>query len=111
MDQKKALEIMAEAYAAYEKILPKPIHDAYLFGDYATGRYDEESGVYILIVVDMSQEELQSYEKKLIHIDSELEMKYDVFVCDFSVPLEIFERTNGYYLHQNIRDEGIRYAA
>ena len=26
MDQKKALEIMAEAYAAYEKILPKPIH-------------------------------------------------------------------------------------
>ena len=61
--------------------------------------------MYILIVVDMSQEELRSYEKKLIHIDSELEMKYDVFVCDFSVPLEIFERTNGYYLHQILAGE------
>lgn len=111
MNQEKALEIMSEVYAAYAKILPKPIHDAFLYGDYATGRYDAESSVDILIAVDMSWEDLRPYESQLAHIDSELSLKFDVTVFTYTTPLESFERNYGYFIYGNVREEGIRYAA
>ena len=111
MDQKKALEIMDEVCDAYAEILPKPIHDAYLYGDYAEGRYDAESSVNIAISVDMSWEELRSYEKKLIHVDSEMDLKYGVFVYVCVTPLSQFRPSGGSFLYGNLLEDGIRRGA
>ena len=111
MDQKRALEILGEVYAACTEILPKPIHAAYLYGDYATGRIDEESGVDILIVVDMTWEELRPYEREVVKFGSELDMKYDVFVSIYMTPLSSFERNGGYAIYGDVRNDGIRYDA
>lgn len=111
MDQKKAVEILGEVYDACTKILPKPIHDAYLHGDYATGRINVESSVDILIVIDMTWEELRPYEREVIHFGSELDMKYDVYVSIYLTPLSSFERNAGYAIYGDVRNDGIRYGA
>lgn len=111
MDQKKALEIMEEVYAAYEKVLPCPIHDAYLYGDYATGNYHEDSSVNIVLALDMSRENLNKLRADLCSIDSRLGMKYDVMIFTYLAPLSSFAKKYTCYLYGDVWNDGIRYGA
>ena len=112
MDQKKALKILSEVYAAYSQILPKPIHDAFLYGSFARGDFHEESDVDIFITVDMSREEMKPYEDKMATVKSDLGLENDVFVSVIVTPLALFQKyAEDLPYYMNILAEGIRYAA
>ena len=86
------------------------MRDAYLYGSYARGDYDDESDIDILVTVDMEPEALASYRSKVSHINSELSLEYDITVSITAKPLEQFIRYSDilpYY--RNVLNEGIRY--
>ena len=110
-DTKQAVTILGEVCRACNAVFEKKISDAWLYGSYARGDYDEESDVDILLTVDVEPEELPTYRKALSHVRGQLSLKHDVLVSVNVEPVERFRRfewATPYY--QNVVQEGIRYA-
>ena len=107
----QALSILSQAYKMCKDIFAEKLSDAYLYGSYARGDFDEESDVDILITVDMEPEALAAVRRKVSSINSELSLEHDVTVSVTAKPLEQFRRYSDilpYY--RNVIKEGIRYA-
>ena len=106
----KSIEILSQAYMKCRNLFADKMRDAYLYGSYARGDYDDESDIDILVTVDMEPEALASYRSKVSHINSELSLEYDITVSITAKPLEQFIRYSDilpYY--RNVLNEGIRY--
>lgn len=106
----KSIEILSQAYMKCRNLFADKMRDAYLYGSYARGDYDDESNIDILVTVDMEPEALASYRSKVSHINSELSLEYDITVSITAKPLEQFIRYSDilpYY--RNVLNEGIRY--
>lgn len=109
--QNQAISILSQAYKMCSGIFADKLNDAYLYGSYARGDYDEGSDVDILVTVDMEPEALAAVRRKVSAINSELSLEHDVTVSITAKPLEQFRRYSDilpYY--QNVIKEGIRYA-
>ncbi|MBR1738865.1 MAG: nucleotidyltransferase domain-containing protein [Ruminococcus sp.] len=110
-NKSQAIQILAQAYLMCRDIFGEKLRDAYLYGSYARGDYDDESDVDILMTVDMSAEELSLIRHRVSSVNSELSLEHDVTVSITAKPLEQFTRYSGilpYY--RNVLSEGIRYA-
>ncbi len=110
-NKSQAIQILAQAYLMCGEIFGEKLRDAYLYGSYARGDYDDESDVDILMTVDMSAEELSHIRQRVSSVNSELSLEHDVTVSITAKPLEQFTRYSGilpYY--RNVLSEGIRYA-
>ena len=105
-----AVEILNKLF---EKTLPifKCIDSAYLYGSYARGDYNNESDVDILLIVDLSQEEISDKRMAVASVSSELSLEYGVTV---SVTVKPKTQFNRYFsvlpFYQNVLREGIKYA-
>ena len=109
--QNQAVTILSQAYKMCSGIFSDKLSDAYLYGSYARGDYDDESDVDILITVDMAPEALAAFRRQVSAINSELSLEHDVTVSITAKPLEQFQKYSDilpYY--QNVIREGIRYA-
>ncbi len=105
-----AIGIVSEVYRACNGMFSKGIQDAFLYGSYARGDYDEESDVDILLTVDANPEELSRRRRDISGISSDLSLKHDVTVSVTVTPREQFYR---YFevlpFYRNVLREGIRY--
>jgi len=82
-----------------------------LYGSYARGDFDEESDIDVMVLVDLSPEELANYRWDMSCFGSDLDLKYDVIVSIKLQSLELFEKWKGvlpYY--KNVVKEGVVYA-
>ena len=107
----RAVQILAEAYFLCGQIFGDRLRDAYLYGSYARGDYDDESDVDILITVDISAEELAGIRQKISSVSSTLSLEHDVTVSITAKPAEQVTRYADilpYY--KSVLNEGIRYA-
>ena len=110
-DTKQAVAILGEVCRACNAVFEKKISDAWLYGSYARGDYDEESDVDILLTVDVEPEELPTYRRAVCHVCSNLGLKHDVLLSPAIEPLQQFQRfQNVLPYYQNVIREGIRYA-
>ena len=91
-NQRQALAILREAFAACNNVFRNTVSEAYLYGSFARGDYHEYSDVDILVTVDMTDEELSGYRSSLAGINSELSLKHDVTVSITVKPLEHFQK-------------------
>ena len=107
----QAVEILGEVCRACNQVFERKISDAWLYGSYARGDFDEDSDVDILLTVDVEPEALPSYRKAVCHVCSDLGLKHDILVSPAVEPLGQFRRfQNVLPYYQNVVKEGIRYA-
>ena len=71
---------MKEAYERFSNMFPNQVRDAYLYGSFARGGYDDESDVDILLTVDVPLEEITEYQKAISVINSDLSLSHNITV-------------------------------
>lgn len=82
-----------------------------LYGSYARGDYDDESDIDIMIMVDMSREELRKYRTQFSSFFSDINLANGVFLTSKLQSLQYFnEWKNTMPFYQNVEKEGIMYA-
>lgn len=107
-----AVEIMREVYRYCSELYPSGVQNAYLYGSYARGDYDDESDVDILLTVDADSEEIAKHRAALAAITSELSLRHDVTVSVSAKPLQQFQRYCSILpFYKNVLQEGVRYHA
>ena len=107
----EALSILKESYESFKKEFPGRIRDAYLYGSFARGDYDDESDVDILFTVDAEPEEISRYQRELSYINSELSLLHNVTVSATVKSKQLFDQYGEdlpYY--KNVRQEVLLYA-
>lgn len=82
-----------------------------LYGSYARGDYDEESDIDIMIMVDMSQEELSKYRWDFSCFCADLNVENDVLIATKLQSAETFGQwKNILPFYKNVLKEGVIYA-
>lgn len=87
------------------------LDSALLYGSYARGEQTAESDIDVMVLADVSREELSSYKKPFVLLASELGLCYDIVV---TVTLKDTETFNKYSevvpFYANVKKEGIKIA-
>lgn len=112
MCTKNQLTDITEKVASLSKsVFGDKLDSALLYGSYARGEQTSESDIDIMVLANVSREELSSYKKPFISLTSELGLLYDVVV---TVTLKDTETFNKYLkavpFYANIKKEGIKIA-
>lgn len=82
-----------------------------LYGSYARGDYDDESDIDIMIMVDMSREELKMYRSLVSEFFSEINLENGVFLTSKLQSKPYFnEWQHAMPFYQNVIKEGVLYA-
>ena len=82
-----------------------------LYGSYARGDYDDESDIDIMIMVDMSREELKMYRSLVSEFFSEINLENGVFLTSKLQSKSYFnEWQHAMPFYQNVIKEGVLYA-
>ena len=112
MCTKNQLADITEKIALLSKsVFGNKLNSAILYGSYARGEQTKDSDIDIMILADVSREELSLYKKPFILLTSELGLLHDVVV---TVTLKDTETWKKYLetvpFYNNINREGIRIA-
>lgn len=84
-----------------------------LFGSYARNEQEPDSDVDIMILVDLTDKELLSYQKKLSFLTYDFNMEHNTDIAPLQKSADFFNRwAKTYPFYSNVRKEGITlYAA
>ena len=78
-----------------------------LYGSYARGDFDEESDIDVMIVVDMSEENLRDYEALFTEFSSDASIESAVLIVPFLCSRERFDTQAEYVpFIQTVNEEG-----
>ncbi len=110
-DRACSLKIRDEAFVLCFEILQEKLSDCYLYGSFARGDNNPFSDVDIMMVVDMTYDDIKKIRSKISEIASDLSLKYDVTVSLKLQPKDIFYRYKDVVpFYKNVLKEGIRYS-
>ena len=94
-----------------KEIFGEKFQNVILYGSYARGDYDEESDIDVMIMVDMSREELEKYRRTINNFCADLDLQYSVLLSSKLQSKPFFnEWKNVLPFYQNVEKEGIKYA-
>lgn len=112
MCTKNQLEEIIERIVGFSKeTFGDKFKSVILYGSYARGDYDDESDIDIMIMVDMSREELRKHRVEFSEFFSNMNLENGVFLTSKLQSLQYFnEWKNVMPFYQNIIREGIMYA-
>lgn len=83
-----------------------------LYGSYARGDYDEESDVDVMIIADMSNEEIRSFAKLFSDYSLDIDLKYNIVLSLMLQDKATYDRYKATYpFFKNIEKEGVDLAA
>lgn len=108
---KFAEKIFHDVVTRSKPILGDKYCDAYLYGSYARGDFNEDSDVDILITVKLGYLEMSEYRRKVSKVVSDISLENDVTVSVSLKPIDVFSRYSNilpYFI--NVLKEGIKYA-
>lgn len=79
-----------------------------LYGSYARGDFDEESDIDIMIIADMSKDEIKALAKTFSDYSLDMDLKYDIVLSLMLQDKETYERyKQSYPFFKNIEREGV----
>lgn len=112
MCTKNQLEEIINSIVVFSKdLFGEKFQSVILYGSYARGDYDEESDIDIMIMVDMSREELKQYRMKVSEFFSDLNLENGVFLTSKLQSQPYFNKwKNAMPFYQNVIREGVKYA-
>ena len=108
----QAINILEEVYSSCASIFKDNIKDAYLYGSYSRGDFNNESDVDILVTVALNRTELAKFRYTLATISSNLSLKYNITVSLTVKPHDdfmLYSTTLPFY--ENVIKDGIKYGA
>ena len=104
-------EIISRIVGFSREVFGDKFQNVILYGSYARGDYDDESDIDIMIMVDMSREELSKYRMVFSEFFSELNLENGVFLTSKLQSKSYFnEWLYAMPFYQNVMKEGIVYA-
>lgn len=84
------------------------IKEIVLYGSYAKGTEDEESDIDVAVILDIDEQEIRMYEKRLNEIISEISYKYMKVISLIDLSYEKFiSWCNVLPFYKNILNEGV----
>ncbi|MBQ2663202.1 MAG: nucleotidyltransferase domain-containing protein [Clostridia bacterium] len=79
-----------------------------LYGSYARGDFNDESDIDVMIMVNMTQEELNGYRRQFSKFCSRLNVENGVFLSPLLQSAPLFEDwKNALPFYQNVAKEGV----
>lgn len=104
-------EIISKIVEFSKEIFGEKFQNVILYGSYARGDFDPESDIDIMIMVDMSSEELAKYRRVINDFCTDLDLQYSVLISPKLQSKSFFyEWKNAISFYQNVENEGIIYA-
>lgn len=82
-----------------------------LYGSYARGDYDDESDIDVMIMVDMTPQELSKYRWDLSCFCADLNVEHNVLIVSKLQSVQLFEQwKNTLPFYKNVFKDGVMYA-
>lgn len=104
-------EIIGRIVVFSKEIFGDKFQNVILYGSYARGDYDDESDIDIMIMVDMSREELSNYRMIFSEFFSDMNLENGVFLTSKLQSKPYFnEWQHAMPFYQNVMKEGVMYA-
>lgn len=104
-------EIISKITEFSKEIFGDKFQNIILYGSYARGDYDDESDIDIMIMVDMSREELVKYRHIINNFCAELDLQYSVLLASKLQSKPFFDQwKNALPFYQNVIKDGVLYA-
>lgn len=96
-----------------QKIYGGHLKQIILYGSFARGDYKENSDIDIMILVDLSDEEIKNYSEELSEVTFDMNLDNDIMIMPIvknEIHFEYWLEVNPFYI--NIKNEGVSlYAA
>ena len=104
-------EIIGRIVSFSRDVFGDKFQNVILYGSYARGDYDAESDIDLMIMVDMSREELAAYRRIINDFCTDLDLQYGVLLSSKLQSKPFFnEWGNALPFYQNVVKEGVVYA-
>ena len=109
MCSKALLNELLQKLSAYaQDIFGNKLKRVVLYGSYARGDYDEESDIDVMLMVDMSPEDLNLYRKQISYFCSDLNVANCVFISPILQSVSFFDEWKDTLpFYQNVVKEGV----
>lgn len=107
------MNIVEQYVSSVKDIYGLHLRQIILYGSYARGDYNRESDVDIMILLDMSEQEIKTYRHQLSDLTFDFNMGHDIEIKPIAKSEEHFEKwIENYPFYANVKKEGITlYAA
>lgn len=91
-----------------KNLLGNKLESVILFGSYARGDYDDESDIDIMIIANISTEEMPALSKKIIDFSCNIDLEYNVILSLILQDKETYNKYKSTYpFFKNIENEGV----
>ena len=110
----QTMQDIIEQYVANVKdIYGSHLRQVILYGSYARGNFNTESDVDIMILLDLTEQDIKGYRHQLSDMTFDFNMGHDMDIKPIAKNVEHFERwIENYPFYTNVKKEGITlYAA
>ena len=100
--------LLTQYLSEVQKIYGEHLKRVILYGSYARGDYTSDSDVDIMLLVDLSQEEMDTYSDKLSELGYEYNVDHDIWMMPVVKNLQHFKQwVTSYPFYSNVQKEGV----
>ncbi len=101
-------EKIQEFVKEIQQLLGARVKKIILYGSYARGDYNKQSDVDIMILTDLSFEEIENYRDKISDIAYDIELNTGIILSPIIKNIEKYNaRVNFVPFYKNIQEEGV----
>lgn len=100
--------LLSDYLVEIQKIYCSHLKNVILYGSYARGDYTEASDIDIMILVDLSDEEMEQYSDQLAEVDFNYNISYGIWMMPVVKNREHFKYwAKAYPFYENVQQEGV----
>ena len=104
----KIKNVLDDYSSETKKIFGKKLKKIILFGSYARGDYDLESDIDIMILVDMTDDEVRQKNKVFCEFNVDLDIENNIFLSPIIINYDHFYKWLPVYpFYKNVINEGV----